>query len=411
MADMTLEQVVKAVARELKVEQLLSTDEGRAAVAAVVNKAMADLETKLTSEIAEERKLRTAAEEGVKELSERLSRRERLDRDHDFHVDRNGQLRPSVSRDCADHLITVMRAAHTGNRALSAGTDSEGGYLVQPEYASELIRLMPTVGLFPRIARQIPMISDEKNFGTLISAFTAYWPNESTAITPSFPAFGQLKLVAKILAAYTEAPENLLDDATPDMGQLIGDLIVEALAGELDRVGIAGKTASGDPFNGVLNATGVVAKVMDNTKTKISDVNADYLLDLQTTVPDGAREGCLYLLSPTVFDAVRKLKNTQGDYIVQLPTAGAPGTIWGKPYELTEKLPSYSTAATASKRFVAYGNFKKAAMLGNRKQISLKVSDVAGDTMKKIQTAIRAHGRFAVESYGPAIAVLETAAA
>lgn len=368
-----------------------------------LNKRTAELESGIA-------KMKTDLDEFADEMRKRAAAGEKMDSAvtgfHFTEVGGKRMLMPNVSRECGEHLVQLAR----GNRVLSAGVDAEGGYLVAPEFAAEIIRLIPTVGIYARIARHVPMGSDELNFGTLVSSLGDYWPAENTAITPSYPGFGQLKLVAKIHAAMTKAPENLLDDATPELGQFLADLFIECLANGQDRVGFAGNTGGGDPFNGLLFATGVNSLVMAATKTKISDVTADHLLDLQTTVPDGAREGCVYLLSPTVFDAVRKLKDSTGDYIWQRPTDGAPGTIWGKPYELSEKFPAYSTAADPSKAFIVYGN-PRYAILGDRKQIAVKASDVAGDAFEKIQTAIRAHERIAINSYGAGFAKLVTAAA
>lgn len=405
MSEMTLEQVVSAVSRELKIEKLFDTQEGKAAMAAVVNKALADMEQKLTSEIAEERKLRTAAEEGIAELRERIARREKVsDRDFGVRVDARGRLRPTVSRECADHLVQLFK----GNRALSQGVDAEGGYLVQPEFAAEILRLIPTVGLYRRVARIVPMQTDEINFGKLASGITTYWPGENAAVTPSEPTFGQLKLTAKILAGYTEAPETLLDNATPELGQFIADLFIEGLAKEEDRVGFMGDSPT-DAFDGIMFASGVVSKVLGAGELSINDVDADDLLDLQTSVPDGAREDCRYFMSPTVFDFVRKKKDSTGNYIWQAPSAGAPGTIWGKPYELSERFPAYTAADAASTAYVAYGNPKN-LLLGENKALAVRSSDVAGTTFQKIQTAIRVHERIAIGSYGEAFAKLVTAA-
>jgi HK97 family phage major capsid protein len=411
--EMTLEQVVGAVAKELNLEKLFGDDKNRAALAVIINKATADLEQKLTSEIAEERKLRTAAEVGIAELRERMTRREKLERDFDFHVGRDGKtIMPTLSRECGEHLLALMRGkgkAFDEARALSAGTDSEGGYMVAPEFAAEIIRLLPTVGLYRRLARIIPMKTDEKNFGTLVSSVSTYWPAENNNITASYPVFGQLKLIAKLMGAYTEGPENLFDDADPDLINFIGDLFIEAMAKEEDRVGLAGATGSGDAFDGILNITGTTSLVMASTKTHYSDVTADHLLDLQTTVPDGARDNCIYVLSPTMFDFVRKMKDNNLNYIWQAPSAGAPGTIWGKPYELTERLPAYSASVNVSKPFIAYGA-PKYLILGDRKQIMVRTSDVAGGTFQKVQVAIRAHERVSVNSYAGAWAKLVTAA-
>lgn len=368
-----------------------------------LNKRMAELKAANETLVTE----KTALAEAVNEMRQRLARRETVTTDSGLHIMRNGAVRIEVSRECGQHVVDVLK-----KRVLSGGTDAEGGYLIQPEYADEIIRLIPTVGIARRLARIVPMNKDEINFGTLASGVTVYWPSENAAITPSYPAFGQLKLTAKILAALSYAPETLLDDASPEVGQFLVDLFIEAIAAEEDRVFLAGDVSgASDAYNGLLFASGVVSKALAATKTHISDVTSDDLLDLQTTVPDGARENCVYVMSPTVFDFVRKLKDTTGNYIWQPPTAGAPGTIWGKPYELSEKMPAYSTSVQVSKSFVIYGNLKKFAMMGDRKQISVANSNVAGDTFKQIQTAYRVHERIGFNVYGAAIAKLVTAAA
>jgi HK97 family phage major capsid protein len=374
---------------------------------AAVNARIVELEAMREGIEAEKEALakeRTDMADAISEIRQRLARKETLTSDASVRFLRSGRVTEKVSAECGRHLVDVLKG-----RALSSGTDSEGGYLIAPEYASEILRLIPTVGTYTRIARIVPMNSNEKNYGSLASSVSDYWPGESAAITPSYPAFDQLKLIAKIHAAITDAPESLLDDADPDLGQFIAELFIESLAGGRDRVGFAGSTVAGDPFNGLLFATGVTPKVMADTKTRVSDVTADNLLDLQTTVPDGGREGAMYILSPTVFDHVRKLKDTTNNYIWQRPVDGAPGTIWGKPYEISEKMPALTTTVTASKAFIVYGN-PRWAFLGDRKQVAVRVSDVAGDSFSKVKTMIRAHERVAINSFGPAFAKLVTAA-
>lgn len=371
-------------------------------------KQLEEVNTAVEQRFAEAEKARSAADEAVKELTERLARKERLTADSGVRVASNGELRSRVSDETAGELVRMLKGSQS--RVLNSTTDADGGYLIAPEFASEIIRLLPEVGLYRRVARTVPMATDEKNFGTLATGITTYWPAESVAITASNPTFGQLKLTAKILAGFVAAPESFLDDASPEVGQFLAELFIEGIAKEEDRVGLAGDvTGASDAFNGILFAAGVNTSVMPATKTKISDLTADDLLSVQTAVPDGGRGNARYFLSPTVFDAVRKLKDTENNYIWQRPSDGAPGTIWGKPYELTERMPAYSATVTASKSFIAYGD-PKYLLLGDRKQIAVKASDVAGDSFQKIQTHLRVHERIAIASYGTAFAKIVTAA-
>lgn len=396
----TLNQIVDGIKKELEPQIAVIND--RVAIVADINKRLTELE----SGVAERQ---SAITDGLTELRDRITRREKLNTESsDLRVMESGRIRPRTSRECAEHVLDTLKASFAGNRAHSAGVDGEGGFLVAPEYADEILRLIPTVGAYRRLARIVPMLTDEKNFGKLLTGLTMYWPGENSAITPSYATFGQLKLSAKLLAGITDAPENLLEDSSPELGELLIDLFVEGLGGEEDRVGFTGGAA--DPFYGITQIAGTVAVPLAAGKTHISDTDPDSLLSMQTAVPDGARARGIYVLSPTVLDGIRKIKETTGNYIFQPPTQGAPATIWGRPFELVEQMPAWSNAVNAGAPIMAYGD-PRMLFLGDRKRLAVARSMVAGDAFKNVQEVIRIHERIAINSYAGAWAVLKTAAA
>jgi len=418
MLEMKFEDVVRDVAKELKIDQLLDTPEGRAFIARSINGSIKMLEEKFSSQIAEERKLRTAAEEATAELMAKMGRQRTYDADYGFHRGIDGKsIQPNVSRDTAEKLVKLLRGFKNGDmdavRAVSSGVGGEGGYMLQDEVANDILRLIPETSVYPRLARPWPMGSKKINIGDVLSQMGAYWPDENTAITESFPLFGKVPLEAKLLGALIPVPLSLIEDATPELGQLFADLVRECIGKEIDRVGIAGKTALNggtDVFDGLLYAPNINPVVMATGQTSMKGFRTDYLLDLQDTAPEGARDGCSYLLSQSVFNYARKQKDSDGNPIWQRPADGEPGTIFGKPYTLSERMPHYSAAAAPSKRFVAYGNFKKWAIFGTRKELSIATSDVAGDAFKNNQLIIRGLTRIGVAAFGQALAELETAA-
>lgn len=418
---MTLEDITREVAKELGIDKLFESPEGRAAMTAIVNSAMAELETRMKSEIAEERKLRTAAEEGLAELSAKFERRASFDRDFGIHRGLDGRLQPNVQRSTAEALTRLLgafaRKDFDAARAVSTGVNSEGGYLLQTDVAEDVLRLIPEMGLYPSLARPFPMGNKKVDIGSVLSQMGAYWPDENSAITESFPSFGKVPLEAKTCGALIPVPMNLLEDSTPETGQLFADLIRECIMKEIDRVGIAGKASDNggtDPFNGLLYAASINAKVLESGKTHISDISPDDLLSLQTTAPEGARDNGSYLLSSTLFEAIRKVKTSTGEYInahyITAPTGNEGWKIWGRPAYMTDRLPAYSTAVQASKRTVVYGDFKRWAVFGTRKELAIASSDVAGDAFKNVQMLIRGLTRVGIAAFGPALAELETAA-
>lgn len=417
----TLPDLVREVAKELGIEKLFDSPEGRAAMAGIVNKAIADLETRMNGVIDEERRLRTAAEESVAELRGRLQRREAFSHDFGFHRGLDGRMQPNVSKETADSVFKMIRAMRHKNmdevRAVSTGTGAEGGYLLQTEVATEVLRLIPELGLYPRLARPWPMGEQKVDIGSVLSQMGAYWPGENNAITESFPSFGKLTLEAKKCGALIPIPIELIDDATPNSGQLFTDLIREAIMKEIDRVGIAGRSvASGgsDVFDGLLYANSIVPTTLGTGKTRISDVDPDIFLTMQSAVPEGARENGSYLMETTVLDNVRKVKTSTGDYVnghfYTPPTGTEPAKLWGKPVYETSRLPAYSTTSQPSKRLALYGNWAQWAIFGTRQELSIATSDVAGEAFKNCQLVIRGITRVSVGAFGPAITELETAA-
>ncbi len=416
----TLPELVREVAREMNIEEMLKTPEGMAAVTSIVNQALKDLEAKLTSEIAEERKLRTAAEEGLAELRDRLQRRETFDRDYGMHRGLDGKIKPNVSRQAAETIFNLVRGLATKNmdavRAVSTTTNSEGGFLVATEVATEVLRFIPEMGLYPSLARQFPLGTGKMDIGTVLSQMGAYWPGENNAITATFPTFGKVSLEGKLCGAFIPVPMQLMSRASAEVGQLIADLIREAILKEIDRVAIIGKSVANggtDVFDGIINASGIVAVPLGTNKTHISDVDPDILLTMQTAIPEGSRSDCGYLMEESVLDNVRKVKTSTGDYVsghfYTPPTGAEPAKLWGKPVYTTSRMPAYSTTSQPSTRFITYGSYRQWALYGNEQDLAIASSDVAGETFKNVQIAIRGITTVGVAAFGPAFAVLETA--
>lgn len=417
----TLPDLVREVAKELGIETLFESEQGRSAIAAIVNKALGELEVKLTSQIQEERKLRTAAEEGLAELRGRMQRREAFAQDSGFHRGIDGKIKPNVRSETATTLFNLVRALAQRDmeavRAVSTTTGAEGGFLMQTEVSTDVLRLIPEIGLYPQLAREMPLGTGKMDIGSVLSQMGAYWPGENNAITESFPTFGKVSLEGKLCAALIPIPIQLVNNANPNMGQLFADLIRECIMKEIDRVFIGGKSVANggtDVFDGLVNASSIVVVSLPTGKTKISDIDPDILLTMQSAPPEGARADCGYLMEPTVLDNIRKVKTSTGDYVnahyYTPPNGSEPAKLWGKPVYETSRMPAYSTTSQPSKRAVLYGNYKQWALFGNNQDLAIATSDTAGDSFKNCQLLIRGITTVGGAAFGPAIAVLETAA-
>lgn len=310
-------------------------------------------------------------------------------------------------------------------KALSEGTDSEGGYLVPEETRNEILRVIEEYGIIRGLSRIIPMKRDTLNVPKLTSSVTVYWPGENTAADDSDPVFGNAQLIAKTAVGICVTSMELLEDADQDIEALLVDLFAEALGVEEDKQGLIG---TGAPFTGVMVDAGVTVKTMDTGDTAFEDVDVDYLRLMMAGIKTSLRKGAVWVMSSGMWAIVQLLKDTDGKLICSVANSVVTGTngalgggleiagyIWGKPVYLSDSMPEIADSAVATK-FIIFGNFGKGFLFGDRKQVSIDMSGeatVAGkSTFEANQIAIRVKERIAeVVGIGSAFVVLKTAAA
>lgn len=254
------------------------------------------------------------------------------------------------------------------NKTLTEGVPADGGYTVPDQFVPELIRLVEEYGYIRRYATRIPMRGMSLTMPSLATGVTTVWVDEANAITETQPSFSQVNLTNKKLAALVPISTELLDDSSLTMANLVVNLIGEAIAAEEDRVGFVGSTAAGDPYNGIINLTGLNSVTMATGSTSFTDINPDLLLDMTDAVPRAARRGASYFVNREVLNVIRKLKDTTGNYIVQNPTGTSFQTLWGYPVIDLDVMPSLSDDAVSTP-FMIFGN-PRYMYMGDRQNVT-----------------------------------------
>lgn len=291
-------------------------------------------------------------------------------------------------------------------KQMTEGVDSDGGYLVPQEFRPTLIRMIEIFGVIRQNCTVIPMSRLEMAMPRLVSGISTYWVDETAPITPSKPVFGQLKLVAKKLAALVPVSGELMEDSTLAVANLLAILFAEAIAKEEDRVGFMGDKLLGDVFDGISGDVDVNKVVMGAGEIAYTQVTADHLADLIAATPTAALAGSGYFLNPTVFNIIRKLKDQDDNYIYAAPAGAQPGSIWGYPYKMTDSLPAVTSTAPDSP-FIIFGNLRN-LYLGDRAQMAIALSTHVG--FANDLTYLRVIERIAIACGLPAaFAVLKTA--
>ena len=260
---------------------------------------------------------------------------------------------------------------------MSEGTDEDGGYTVPPQYMETIVRLIEVYGKVWGYCKIIPMQRLELKIATLESGITVYWVDEGGDFSISKPTLAQFTMTAYKLCALVPYTAELESDSFLSIATFIAVLVAEAYAKEIDRVVLRGSIANGDKFDGVFTDSRITRHYMAATKTQFEDVDADELLDMTGELTETGKVGAAFWMHPTIFDLCRKLKDDNGNYIVQHPTQGGPPTMWGYPVIQHDLLPALSDQTDSTigvGPFIMFGNMQH-FYIGDREDLSVKRSD------------------------------------
>ena len=277
-------------------------------------------------------------------------------------------------------------------KALGEGIDHAGGYLVPMERSNQMIALLRArTAVRAAGATVVPMASDSLMIPRQTGGATAYWVGENQQIQDSDQTFGQVELHAKKLAALTMLSSELYADSDPAIEAIVQADLARVLALEEDIQYLRG-TGIGNTPTGLENIAGVGGTTLGQagagaTPTFDDFADADYALDA-ANVPT---EGRAIIAHPRLKNTFRKVVDLQGRYIWSDPaTPGDPPTVWGIPLFFTTAIPiNLNIGGTATHTNVYYGAWGE-ALIGQRKTLELRASDVAGNAFEFDQVFIRA---------------------
>lgn len=283
-------------------------------------------------------------------------------------------------------------------KAMSEGTNYLGGYLVPPEFSTDIIDLRETYGVARQVARVVPMSSDTLTIPRRTGGLTAYFVGEASTITTSDKNFDQVNLVAKKLAALTLWSSELNEDAMISIGDDLAGEIAYAFSQKEDECYFNGDGTS--TYGGI---TGVRSKLrnVDNTIANIKglQVASDNIYSgiilgdfhgVLGKLPLYARNGAVWIMSATFFDTVaHKLQTAAGGNVIADIANGGVARFLGYPVVLSQVMP---TTEANSQICALLGNFRLGSTFGDRRLLSLALSSEY--KFAEDQLAIRGTERF-----------------
>lgn len=258
-------------------------------------------------------------------------------------------------------------------KAYNSGSGPDGGFIVLPEYDTEITRVVGVISAIGRLAQTITIGSNSYKKMVKKSGLAARRVGEgATGGESTNASFAELEFTPHTAECEPWVHNETLEDAIIDLEM---DLANEAaiafgeLAGSEFAVGTGVGSARGiTAYDTVANASYAWGKV-GYTVTGQSGAFAasnpgDDLIDLQHALKQQYRPGAAWVMADSVLSTVRQMKDGSGAFYLWQPDplAGFGGRLLGSPVEVDDNMP----AVGADSLSIAYGDFRQGYLVVNR---------------------------------------------
>ena len=198
-----------------------------------------------------------------------------------------------------------------------------------------------------------------------------------TSLTPA-----QTILVARKLAIFSTVTDELLTDF-PTFAQYL-EVELQRQVIEAENWQIVSGSGTGDDLLGLLNTPGTLSRVKQTTDAA-PDVIEQGITDLRNG-PSFCEPDAI-IIHPSTFSAVRRTKNTLGNYILGDPGQTTVNDVWGVPVlQTTQMLPGT----------VVLANLQMGAQVFVREGITLSMTNSSDNDFTNGKVKVRATERLAL---------------
>lgn len=336
-------------------EMKAKREDARLKAMAVLNKAEA--EDRFLSE--EEQKDIDKYEEEIRAWDESIGRAEKLLAiEPEDRSTEKPEVKPTPAKDnekrfssFGEQLMAAYRAAMPGGKVderlttraasgLNESTPSDGGFLVQQDFVTELLKRTYETGILASKVKKIPISTnangmkinaideDSRANGSRWGGVQTYWEGEADEITASKPKFRQMELSLKKLTGLCYATDELLQDAAA-LEAVIRQAFAEEFGFKIDDAILSG-SGEGEPL-GILNSGAIVTVAKETSQT--DTITVENLIKMWNRLWSRSRANAVWYINQELEPYLYTLKI--GDKPVYIPAGGLSekpyGTLFGRP--------------------------------------------------------------------------------
>lgn len=247
----------------------------------------------------------------------------------------------------ADSRLYVKNAASGLNETVS----SDGGFFVQQDFTSELMKRTYEVGMLPSRCRKIPISANANGLringvdetsrvnGSRWGGVQTYWQGEADLLVGSKPKFERIELELKKLTGLCYMTDELMSDAAA-LESVVTQAFADEFAFKLDDAILRGSGA-GQPL-GILNSPSLVTVAKTAAQTA-DTITLNNIQDMWMRTWGRSRQNLVWVTNQDCEGQLNKLvlpTGTSSGVAVYMPPTGVSGapysTLYGRPVMVME---------------------------------------------------------------------------
>jgi len=250
--------------------------------------------------------------------------------------------------------VTSGRGGQLAQRALNTGIPADGGWLVPPDFARELLNVSLEREVVRPRARIYPMIADAKTIpgvevsdlssGSYFGGVQPQWKAELGTLEAHEPKFRSIQLTAHKLTCFGASSREWADDGV-EAAQAVFDTFGGAISYALDRDFLVAGTGAGRPLS-ILNAACTYEQGKE-TAQSAATVVYENLAKMLSRLHPASWSNAVWVCHPSVVPQLLTLSlsvGTGGSAIPVFNESAGTFRILGKPAIISDKLNTLGTA-------------------------------------------------------------------
>lgn len=277
---------------------------------------------------------------------------------------KDGNFNADAEREYKEAQLNYIRRGRE-EKALSVGSDPDGGYLVRPEVGELIVTQINEMSPFRKYMNSITIGTDAYEAPTRGGRIGARRAGEKDPRTETTgPQFGQLRIDTPELTASPRATQKLLEDSSVDIESLLAQLAAEEFM-LTENNEFANGDGVGKSRGFLTYAANEIEQIASGHATQFT---ADGIISLEASLKSGYKANSVFFATRKAQSEIRKLKGSDNNYLWQPGLqAGKPSTLLGSPVEEAADMPEVAANALA----LAFGNFKVGYMIVERRGIRM----------------------------------------